>query len=201
MVLYVTLILVICAVGKPHKTYTVVDGISRMTPLYNTWFDMYQRCTSERSKSKRPHYRDTKLHKDWYIFKNFAEWAEKQVGYGLTGLDGHTFQIDKDLLGKGDVYSPESCCFLPKEVNAFLKRNRSVRNSTGFTGVSLLPNGKFRACVRDPRTKRNKHLGCFLKPEDAYEKYLLSKSEIGKYLANTYKQSISKDAFLALSNL
>lgn len=183
------------------KSYTNERGETRTTPLYNSWFDMYQRCTSERSKRKRPQYTSTTLCEDWFDFNNFAKWAKQQIGQGEKGFDGHLYQIDKDLLGNSDLYSPSTCCFLPKEVNSFLKKKTSVRNTTGFTGVSLLPNGKYRACVRDPRVGRNKHLGCFLNPKDAYSSYLSEKSKIGKYLAEKYKNCISERAYFALNNL
>ncbi len=183
------------------KSYVNIDGVVRMTPLYNSWFDMYQRCTSVRSKSIRPHYKDVSLCDTWLVFEVFAEWALKQTGCGDIGFDGCIFQLDKDLLGDGKTYSPTSCCFLPKEVNSFLQRNLNVRNTTGFTGVSLLPNGKYRACVRDPRLLRNRHLGCFSSPEKAHSAYLEAKSEIGKYLADKYKGLICDAAFLALKDL
>jgi hypothetical protein len=172
-----------------------------MTPLYNTWFDMYQRCSSDRSKALRPHYKDVNLYEGWLVFEVFAEWAQKQTGYGVVGFDGHLFQLDKDLLGDGKTYSPEYCCFLPKEVNMFLRKNISVKNTTGFTGVSSLPNGKYRACVRDPRIGRNIHLGCFADPEKAHSAYLGAKSEIGGYLSCKYKDLISEAAYLALKTL
>lgn len=198
MVWFEMLSLVKCVVDNSRKSYVTVDGVSKMTPLYSTWFDMYQRCTSDRSKKVRPHYVNTVLCLEWYVFDNFADWAESQFGYGLIGMDGHLYQLDKDLLGDGDLYSPDTCCFLPKEINAFLKRSKSVRNTTGFTGVSLLPNGKYRACVRDPRVGGNRHLGCFLQPEDAYNSYLLAKAEIGVYLATKYTGLISSKAYQVL---
>ncbi len=185
--------------GKYSTYYINDEGKTRMLPLYNTWFDMYQRSTSMRSKLLRPHYMDTELYPKWCSYDNFVDWAIPQIGCGSIGMDGHLYQLDKDLLSNGvNAYSPDTCCFLPKEINTFIQKNIHVNNTTGFTGVSVLPNGKYRACVRDPRAGKNLHLGCFTSPEEAYSAYLKAKSDIAKYLASKYVGLISEDAYHTL---
>jgi hypothetical protein len=178
-----------------RKTYIEVGGVKRMSPLYNMWFDMYQRCTSERSRKIRPHYYKTELHPDWYNFHTFADWAEHQRGYNEFCEKGIPYQLDKDLLGEGTLYSPDNCCFLPKEVNAFLRTNLSRANTSGVTGVVVLPNGKYRACIRDSRVGKNIHLGCFVDIDEAASAYKTKKQEICRYLAEKYKNTISQKAF------
>lgn len=76
---------------------------------------------------------------EWHDFKNFYYW------YSLEIVDtSFKYQIDKDLFsGSRKLYSPETCCLLPKEVNMALVRRvqtmdfsepRKVRASISIHG-------------------------------------------------------------------
>ena len=81
-------------------------------PYMRRWSAMLQRCYSESYHKRKPSYRGCYVCKEWLIFSNFKSWMEKQ--------DWKDKQLDKDFLGDGKLYSPETCCFVSKEVNAFL---------------------------------------------------------------------------------
>lgn len=68
-------------------------------------------------KNSGRRYLFTNIHRDWFNFQNFAEWALNQPNWNM----GH--HLDKDLLGTGLEYSAENCTFLPLESNAFLAEN------------------------------------------------------------------------------
>lgn len=171
-----------------------VGGKWRMLPLYNQWFDMYQRCTSERSKRLRPTYKDVVLHPDWYSYDNYCEWAKVQKGFEEIDDQGHMFQLDKDILG-GTIYSPDTCLFIPKEVNTFL-----VRFSES-TGVSVTKHGKFRVCVYDVDLKTTRHIACFNTFEEAFLCYRTIKRERAEFLRNKWKDKIDVRAYEALSEV
>lgn len=84
----------------------------------NSWRGIVQRAFSKFEKEQRPSTVDVTMHEDWYNFQKFAEWAVCQKGYGK-----YNFEIDKDLIVLGNShYSPEFCCYLPREINTRLPK-------------------------------------------------------------------------------
>jgi hypothetical protein len=77
---------------------------------------MMMRCYSLKWSSKFPTYKDCIVDERWHNFQIFGEWFEENYVEG--------FELDKDILGKSSkIYSPETCCFVPQEINLmFTKR-------------------------------------------------------------------------------
>lgn len=98
--------------------------------IYAYWTRMLHRCYNpeEILKNRGRWYVYVEIHKDWFNFQNFAEWAIKQPNWNCK------YELDKDLLGTGYEYSPESCTFLPEDVNVFLAE-------TAYKPVHDLPIG------------------------------------------------------------
>lgn len=85
---------------------------------YGAWHSILTRCLSPRVKAIRPTYADCKVHEDWQYYQNFKEWFYNQVGYDSEG-----YQVDKDLLVRGNLlYSADTCCLIPRDLNVFLAR-------------------------------------------------------------------------------
>ena len=83
-----------------------------------SWRGMLTRGYSVIEKLERPNTVDVVVCDEWYNFQNFAEWATQQNGYGIKG-----FEIDKDLLIlNNSKYSPETCCYIPREINTRLPK-------------------------------------------------------------------------------
>ena len=133
---------------------------------YSIWSSMIERCYSIRCNNKQPTYAKVIVCETWHNFQNFAEWFEDNY------IEG--YQLDKDLLsGDIKIYSPETCVFLPRDINLFLSNNYK-NNSSGFTGVS-----KFRNKWMVHLGKR--YLGLYSSPEEGYKIYLKVRSvEINK---------------------
>lgn len=54
-------------------------------------------------------------------FSNFLKWFN---GNYIKG-----YALDKDILIKGNkVYSPETCCFVPYEINTLVTNRKNGRN-------------------------------------------------------------------------
>lgn len=79
-------------------------------PYYQKWVNMLDRVYGN---TDRPTYRHVKVCEDWLSFANFKMWMEKQDWFGK--------ELDKDLLGNGDLYSPNTCMFVSKKVNMLLQ--------------------------------------------------------------------------------
>tara|TARA_R100001594_G_scaffold1048_2_gene4363 strand:+ start:14159 stop:14596 length:438 start_codon:yes stop_codon:yes gene_type:complete len=91
--------------GKPVQSYVV-------------WRNTLRRCYDENYYIKYPQYFGVKCHPDWHLYSCFKSWFDKQT----ENIDyyRYKYQVDKDLLGNGLMYSAENCCMLPKRLNVLL---------------------------------------------------------------------------------
>jgi len=121
--------------------YTDEHGIRHpqwQYPLYTTWHGMIQRVFDPKLHNKHPTYLDVNLYEPWKRFTLFHEWALKEDYQGKT--------LDKDILGDGKLYSPDTCCFVNVRVNNFLVGNK-LKNSTPLGTYFRKESGKYRAQV------------------------------------------------------
>ena len=83
---------------------------------------------------------------------------------------GIKFHLDKDLLQsdiENKIYSPDTCLFLPHNVNRFLA-NKQSNNTSGYIGVCWhKTKKKWVAQITLFEEGKTKHLGIFSTPEDA----------------------------------
>jgi len=116
-----------------------VDGKSIRE--YDLWKNMLKRCFDEKYKQKKPTYQGVTCSKEWLSMTKFIEDVSQMRGYGLSG-----WGLDKDILVKGNkLYSKDTCCFVPKEVNSLLIK---CDNSRGEYPVGVYfhkASGKFMA--------------------------------------------------------
>lgn len=159
---------------------SVVDGRLWTCPYYSRWYDMLRRCYSKQSPIKTPSYQGTIVCNDWLTFSNFKEW--------VGDMDFSNLDLDKDLLGDGKVYSPETCCWIPLELNQFFKERSRFTN----VAVGVSPkNDKFQARVMNPFTGRREYLGVFSTPEAAHAAWKGRKC----YLANLWADELQALGF------
>lgn len=159
-----------------------------MLPQYNQWFDMYQRCTSERSKALRKAYETCILQDSWKSYDAWMVWATKQPNFMERDTDGSLYQIDKDLLGSGNEYNETSCCFLPKSLNQALQFS--------FNGFQVLPNGSYRVVVSCDGVRES--VGCFKSLDEAVEAYLKAKKKVLVYLAEKWRYKLPDSIYQAI---
>jgi hypothetical protein len=110
-------------------------------------------------------------------------------------------EVDKDILNKGNkIYSPETCIFVPNNINALIINCKKARGKYPI-GVYLLKSGKFRATYSNSLLGcRTVHLGCFDTPEQAFKAYKLYKEIHIKEVADYYKEQIPEKLYKALYN-
>lgn len=170
-----------------------------MTQAYRTYNNMVKRTkTGGKFQAKQPAYIGTS--NGFEDFQAFADWATQQVGYGVPG-----FELDKDLLVPGNkVYCEENCCFLPKEINMALIRDRSNKKSG-------LPVGIFRhhenglmamVCIRGKMVFLSS-TATSTETDIAHlvQVYEAAKSAYLKALAVEHQQNLDPRAFAALMDL
>lgn len=163
------------------QEYEILEGERKHKwdcPYYIKWVAMLERCYSKRYHKLKPSYVGCSVCEDWKVFSKFRKWMKSQPWEGL--------HLDKDILFEGNkIYSPDTCVFVPQEVNAFLSIGGV--NKCGFPlGVSFnKDNRRYRARCSNPFTKRTDHLGYFESPEEAHKAWRLRKYQIAVELSKT----------------
>ena len=174
-----------------------VNGI--ITKEYKLWMDMLRRCYSDGFKKKQPTYEGCEVSENFKSYEHFYEWCHKQIGFGVEG-NGNPFQLDKDLLVKGNkVYSEDTCVFIPREINLLLVKREALRGEH-LIGVSWDKRDKaFKAQVSKNKGE-SEYLGYFKTELEAFKAYKKAKEAIVKEQAEKWKGRIDLRAYEALMN-
>lgn len=118
-----------CGVGVtdiPARTDGIVDK------EYLLWTSLLKRCFDEKYLKWKPTYLGCSVSEDWLVYSNFKKDIVLIHGFGFDG-----WQLDKDILARGNkIYSKETCCFVPREVNQFFSGGQSVLGKDTPKGVS-----------------------------------------------------------------
>lgn len=154
-----------------------VDG--NQTKEYSAWFQMIRRCFAKRVN--QPTYNDVVCCNEWLYYENFYEWLHKQENFDKW-LNNDGWHLDKDIIIKGNkIYSPETCCLVPQNVNCLFTKHDAARGSYPI-GVIKAANGFVARCM-NPFIKKFIHLGTYETPEKAFLAYKLYKENIIKQVA------------------
>lgn len=153
------------------RTSTMVGGVRRRVvefdcPYYRRWSHMLMRCHNAKFRARNPAYAKATICDEWKSFADFKAWMERQPWQGN--------ELDKDILGDGSLYSPGTCCFVPKSVNMFWTRCTS--KDGGLIGVSFVKSrGNYVAqCSNGGHRKA---LGVFSSAIDAHKAWIRAKGQ------------------------
>lgn len=161
------------------------------TQEYQTWCCMLARCYSQKVCDRQPRYLDCTAHEDFHDFQKFCEWASCQAGYGKG------WQLDKDFLSETKMYSPETCLFLPREINNFLI-GRSANRPGMLKGVCARGKGYVAQCqLGNGRKFQSKVLSSV---HEAWLQYKQVKEGYAKEIAAKWQSQIDPRAYEALMN-
>lgn len=108
-------------------------------PYYSRWLWMLTRCYDPQYLENHPSYNGVSVCSEWLVFSNFKAWMMSQ--------DWENKALDKDILGNGKLYSPETCVFVTQSLNNFFLSRDSARGDYAL-GVSFYK-GKFCATIRE----------------------------------------------------
>ena len=168
---------------------------SRNTKEYTLWVGMLQRCYSDTYQKKHPTYIGCEVSDNFLHYEYFYDWCQKQVGFGKCG-----FQLDKDLLTKGNkVYSEDSCVFIPSEINTVLIKSTASRGEY-LIGVSWHKTKKAFIAMVSKNKRKQEYLGSFKTEIEAFNAYKTAKELYIKEVANKFKSQIDDRAYNALMN-
>ena len=176
-------------VGFNDRKYpTRVKG--KNTKQYHLWYNLLARCCCPDVQKKHPTYIGCTVSENFKNYSYFYAWCQNQIGFGQKG-----FQLDKDLLLKGNkVYSETSCLFLPRELNNLLTSSKQNRGNLPI-GVSVHQGRLAVRCCRKPAPH---HVGLFDTVEEAFATYKQVKESYIKSQAEKWKDQIDIRAYEAL---
>lgn len=132
---------------------------------YKLWHGLLERCYCPKSLASKPTYIGCSVSDNFKSYEYFYEWCQEQVGFG-----NEKWEIDKDLLVKGNkVYSEDTCVFLPREINSALTHRKDVDNELPVGVLPVTNSTKYQASIKlDGKTH---YLGSFKTPELAFQAY------------------------------
>lgn len=164
----------------------------RYVNIYQRWRNMIVRCNQDRDGAFRPSYLGCSVCPEWCDLSKFFNWCINHSQW-----NNGEWELDKDILLKGNkVYSPETCSFVPTEINnLFIKRNK-LRGAFPI-GVTRYSRNKFIAQCQDGKgnlisfTPRCTEIESFLD-------YKTFKESVIKSTAETYKSRISDAVYQAM---
>lgn len=192
---------VIYGVGIVGNKYITVDENSKSTKEYAIWYHILQRCFDEKWKEKRPWYKDIKCCDEWLYYPNFYDWLHNQPNFDKW-YEGKRWAIEKDILVKGNkVYSPDTCCLVPQNVNCLFLKREAERGKYPI-GVRDTKDG-FVAVCRNPFLDKSIEIGSYSTPEKAfYFGYKPYKEDIIKQVAKIEFESgnITEKCYNAMMN-
>lgn len=151
------------------------------------WFGILRRCYSDCEIHKS--YKECSVCEEWLTFSNFKEWFDENYI--------EDWEIDKDILIKGNkVYSPQTCCFVPREINIFFTSERK-RKSDKHRGV-YKNNSKYKALVFNEQGGfKTKTFNTY---SEALNEYVISKEKRIKFLAEKYRDKLDERVYNILVN-
>jgi hypothetical protein len=151
---------------------------------------MLKRCYDESAQQKQPTYRGCSVCEEWHYFTNFYNWYTKNYIEGWC--------LDKDILVKGNkIYSPQTCCFVPNEINAIFNKHKNKRCTLGVCGV-FKRNDRFYSVTS--MFGRNVSLGGYESIEEAKNAYKEGREVYIKRVAEMWKDKLSTNVYNALIN-
>lgn len=170
-------------VGMIGSKYKTRNAKGKQIKEYNTWAQMLKRCYDEKSASKNKTYEEVYVCDEWFLFENFYEWLHSQNNFEKW-LNNHEFAIDKDILFKGNkIYSPDTCCLVPRIVNNIFTKRESLR---GNLPIGVCKKGNRYAAQMDNK-KNTVRLGYFDTKYEAFNAY--------KTIKENYIKQIAKEEF------
>ena len=173
---------------------------NKATKEYQAWIGMIYRCYDANTKERQPTYKDAICCKEWLLYENFYEWLHAQGNFDKL-YNECKWNVDKDILIKGNkIYSPETCCLVPMNVNSLFITKGNYR---GDLPIGVKRSYKsFIARCSNPITGEREYLGSYSTPHYAFLSYKKYKEKLIKQVAEIEynKGNITENCYKAMMN-
>lgn len=180
----------VCGVGILGDMPMSFNGI--MFKDYVKWEAMLVRCYGGVDGKSLPSYEGCVVSDNFKYYPYFKEWFHLQKGHDQKG-----WHLDKDILVKGNkVYSEDTCCFVPLEINMLLTKGTSKKD-THRRGVFYHPKEHTylaMCCING----KQKYLGSYPTEEEAFLVYKEAKENQIKEVAKKYEGVLDVKVFNTL---
>lgn len=185
-------------VGMTGNKYPIKTK-GKQSKEYAIWCSMLKRCFDLKYKIKHSTYKGVICCKEWLLYENFYEWLHGQDNFNKW-LNGFNWNLDKDILIKGNkIYSPETCCLVPVNVNNLFTKSNKIRGDLPI-GVTKDKYG-FQAKCNNPITNKRIAKWCSTL-EEAFQVYKTAKENVIKQVAQDEydKGNITRPCYEAMMN-
>ena len=160
---------------------------------YWHWNAMISRCHDNYFLEKEPSYKQCTICEEWREYSSFDKWFNENY----YEIENEKMELDKDILFKGNkIYSPETCIFVPKNINLLFVKSDAKRGDYPIGVNYNKRSGKFIARCGEYGKRVN--LGTFTTPEEAFNVYKNEKERYIKEVADLYKDRIPQRLYEAL---
>lgn len=181
----------VCGVGD-CDVFTGGCGSNRYRS-YQLWKDMIRRCYGDIASNSVRSYKGCEVSPDWMKYSAFKKDVEDMFGFYEDD-----YQMDKDLLGNGKLYSKTTCCFLPRKINMFLVKHENRRGNLPI-GVSLCNNRLKPYRVRGLNIDGNNvEIGRYSSVSEAFEAYKVFKKMRAEEFLSIYSEKLDERVVVAL---
>jgi len=184
-------------IGTNENNQKVSDG-GKLIREYVLWTSILNRC-SKKCWDRFPTYVGTNISENFKSYEYFYEWCQEQIGFNTKDRNNEYWQLDKDILVKGNkIYSEDTCCFIPQELNTlFVKRvNKRGKHPIGVCLDKRTSNFIAQCNARG----RHAFLGRHKTEVEAFYAYKTFKEALIKEVANEYKSQLDTRTYDALMN-
>ena len=188
---------------KEDKTYgfgifdldfNLFDDPKRYKKIKNLWIDMLERCYSGREAFKA--YGDCEVSENWFKASNFYNDLRSMDNYEKLHEGWH---LDKDILFKGNrLYSAETCCIVPNEVNCIFNKAKGLRGKYPIGVCFDKEKDKFMASCHVDRKKR--FLGYYDSEKLAFLAYKTYKEGVIKDKAVLHRKEVGDRVYFGMLN-
>lgn len=159
-----------------YVTYPTIDGVRKKCKAYESWVNMISRAYSKSYHDKFPTYIGVSVCQEWKSFMKFREW------WLANYVDG--WELDKDILSSGRIYSPETCIYVPRWLNGFLCGSDASRGESPIGVRYEKSRGLFRAECSNPINGCTEFIGRFRSKDEAHAAWVSRKISIASGLKN-----------------
>jgi hypothetical protein len=177
-----------------------IGSVESIQREYKLWQGVLRRCYSRKDQENQRNksYIDCSVSENFLKLSYFSKWCQEQVGFKNKDEHDRYWELDKDILIKGNrVYSEDTCVFVPREINKLLtgsiKPNRALP-----VGVHLQKDASLFVAQCSDSQNGQILLGYFKTVDEAFKAYKNFKENIIKSKVMKWESCLDPLVFTAL---
>lgn len=155
---------------------------------YNVWYHILRQVKNDPENNS--------ICEEWKDYNNFLEWYNKNY----YSVEDEKMDLLKDIFDKNNqMYSPETCVFVPYRITRLLKGTASKTNLPVGVGKKKNSDMYYSTCsvIRHSKKTTVRHSG-FHSPEEAFEQYKKDRKQYIKDVADSYRYDIPEKLYYAI---